>query len=199
MPSIATHQVLCMDLPVQRSLRDMHVVAAEYMAHLSDAVSSTTLTHVAYLLLLMQIMSQVLTALIGDSHSFWSDARNRSLDTAQLLRAPPVDLLRQAGPAARAAAVGNAQALTPAAIFSALATVPQWTRREAVITRTFQFADFPAAMKFVHAVAELAEAAQHHPDVDIRWNRVMLALTTPDAGGLTDRDFALARASDALA
>ena len=81
---------------MQRSLRDMHVVAAEYMAHLSDAVSSTTLTHVAYLLLLMQIMSQVLTALIGDSHSFWSDARNRSLDTAQLLRAPPVDLLRQA-------------------------------------------------------------------------------------------------------
>ena len=110
-----------------------------------------------------------------------------------------LDLLRQAGPAARAAAVGNAQALTPAAIFSALATVPQWTRREAVITRTFQFADFPAAMKFVHAVAELAEAAQHHPDVDIRWNRVMLALTTHDAGGLTERDFALARACDALA
>ena len=54
-------------------------------------------------------------------------------------------------------------------------------------------------MKFVNAVAALAEQAQHHPEVDIRWNRVTLALTTHDVGGLTAKDFALARQCDAVA
>ena len=67
-----------------------------------------------------------------------------------------------------------------------------------MISRTFQFEDFPAAMKFVDAVAEIAEAAWHHPDIDIRWNKVTLALTTHDAGGLTRKDFELARAFDQL-
>jgi 4a-hydroxytetrahydrobiopterin dehydratase len=62
----------------------------------------------------------------------------------------------------------------------------------------FQFKDFPAAVKFVNAVAELAEEAQHHPDIDIRWNKVTLALTTHDAGGLTEKDFLLAKKSDEL-
>ena len=53
-------------------------------------------------------------------------------------------------------------------------------------------------MKFVNAVAVLAEQAQHHPDLDVRWNKVTLALTTHDAGGLTEKDFALARQCDAL-
>ena len=85
-----------MDLPLQRTLRDLHVVASEYMAHLGSKVSSDTLTHVAYLLLTMQIMSQILTALLQNSHSFWTAARNRSLDTAQLLRPPPPALMREA-------------------------------------------------------------------------------------------------------
>ena len=84
-------------------------------------------------------------------------------------------------------------------IISALATLPQWQRRGEIISRTFVFKDFPAAMKFVNAVAEIAESAQHHPDVDIRWNKVTLALTTHDAGGLTEKDFALARQCDELA
>ena len=84
-------------------------------------------------------------------------------------------------------------------IQSALAAVPQWRRNGEIISRVFQFKDFPAAMKFVNAVAELAEQAQHHPDVDIRWNKVTLALTTHDAGGLTEKDFALAKQCDALA
>jgi 4a-hydroxytetrahydrobiopterin dehydratase len=67
-----------------------------------------------------------------------------------------------------------------------------------VIARTFEFKDFPAAMNFVNAVATLAEQAQHHPDIDVRWNKVTLALTTHDAGGLTEKDFALARQCDAL-
>lgn len=89
--------------------------------------------------------------------------------------------------------------LNPAAIQAALRTVPAWMRRRAVIARTYEFADFAAAMRFVNAVARAAEKAQHHPDVDIRWNRVRLALTTHDASGLTDQDFALARRCDALA
>jgi 4a-hydroxytetrahydrobiopterin dehydratase len=88
--------------------------------------------------------------------------------------------------------------LDEAQIQAALATVPQWQRNGDVIARVFQFKDFPDAMKFVNAVAELAEQAQHHPDIDIRWNKVTLALSTHDAGGLTEKDFALARECNAL-
>jgi 4a-hydroxytetrahydrobiopterin dehydratase len=88
--------------------------------------------------------------------------------------------------------------LDDAKIFSALASVPNWQRNGDVISRTFQFKDFPAAMKFTNAVAELAEDAWHHPDIDIRWNKVTLALATHDAGGLTEKDFALAKKFDAL-
>ncbi|MGA2871598.1 MAG: 4a-hydroxytetrahydrobiopterin dehydratase [Verrucomicrobiota bacterium] len=77
-------------------------------------------------------------------------------------------------------------------------SLPHWQRTGEVISRTFQFKDFPAAMKFVDAVALVAEQVQHHPDIDIRWNKVTLALTTHDAGGLTEKDFALARKCDAL-
>ncbi len=83
-------------------------------------------------------------------------------------------------------------------IQSALAAVPQWRRYGKIIARTFEFNDFPAAMSFVNAVAGLAEQAQHHPDIDIRWNKVTLALTTHDAGGLTEKDFALAKQCDVL-
>jgi 4a-hydroxytetrahydrobiopterin dehydratase len=81
-------------------------------------------------------------------------------------------------------------------IKAALAAVPEWRQSGNAIVRTFQFKDFPAAMKFVNAAADLAEAAGHHPDIDIRWNRVTLALTTHDAGGLTEKDFALAEKFD---
>ena len=83
-------------------------------------------------------------------------------------------------------------------IFLALASVPDWQKKGDLISRTFQFKDFPAAMKFVNAVAELAEETWHHPDIDIRWNKVTLALTTHDAGVLTEKDFALAKNFDAL-
>lgn len=81
-------------------------------------------------------------------------------------------------------------------IKAALATVPEWQQTGDVIARTYTFKDFPAAIKFVNAVAELAEAAWHHPDIGIRWNKVTLALTTHDAGGLTEKDFDLARQFD---
>lgn len=77
--------------------------------------------------------------------------------------------------------------------------IPTWSRRGSVLRRTFEFADFVGSMKFVNALARSAEKAQHHPDIDIRWNRVVLALTTHDAGGLTAKDFALAAQADKLA
>jgi len=83
--------------------------------------------------------------------------------------------------------------LTTAAIRAALPTVPGWSQAGRALRRGYEFSDFVAAMKFVNAVARLAEAAGHHPDIDIRWNRVVLTLTTHDEGGLTDKDFALAR------
>ena len=88
--------------------------------------------------------------------------------------------------------------LTVAQIKSARAAVPEWRKQGATITRTFVFKAFPAAIKFVNAVAKLAEKAGHHPDIDIRWNKVTLTLTTHDAGGLTEKDFALAQKFDRL-
>jgi len=89
--------------------------------------------------------------------------------------------------------------LSPAQIKVALARVPGWRRRASVLSRTYEFKDFVVAIKFVNAVARAAERAWHHPDLDIRWNRVTLALTTHDAGGLTEKDFALAALFDRLA
>lgn len=86
-----------------------------------------------------------------------------------------------------------------AEIKARLATVQAWTRARRALRRTFEFPDFAAAMKFVNAVARAAERAGHHPDIDIRWNKVTLTLTTHDAGGLTEKDFELARRCDALA
>lgn len=89
--------------------------------------------------------------------------------------------------------------LTPTEIKTACAGLPQWRRKGGAITRDFEFDDFVAAMKFVNAVARAAEKACHHPDIDIRWNKVALTLSTHDAGGLTAKDFALAAKCGALA
>ncbi|HUA66921.1 MAG TPA: 4a-hydroxytetrahydrobiopterin dehydratase [Candidatus Saccharimonadales bacterium] len=84
-------------------------------------------------------------------------------------------------------------------IKSALAAVPEWDREGVTISRTYQFKDFPAAVKFVNTAAAIAEEAWHHPDIDIRWNKVTLILTTHDAGGLTEKDFTLAQKFDRAA
>jgi 4a-hydroxytetrahydrobiopterin dehydratase len=88
--------------------------------------------------------------------------------------------------------------LSAAQIKTGLASVPEWKKKGQTITRTFVFKDFPAAIRFVTAVARPAEKAGHHPDIDIRWNKVTLLLTTHDAGGLTEKDFALAKQFDKL-
>ena len=82
--------------------------------------------------------------------------------------------------------------LPDAEITERLARLPGWERRGDEIRRVFRFADFEEAMVFVNRVAELAEAMNHHPDIDIRYSKVTLVLSTHDAGGLTARDFDLA-------
>jgi 4a-hydroxytetrahydrobiopterin dehydratase len=81
-------------------------------------------------------------------------------------------------------------------IVAALRAAPGWERAGIEIRRVYRFADFREALAFVNRVGALAEAAGHHPDIDIRYDTVTLALTTHDAGGLSARDFDLARAID---
>ena len=88
--------------------------------------------------------------------------------------------------------------LTLPLIKAALTTVPEWKKSGSTISRTFIFKDFPAAIRFVNKVAVLAEKEWHHPDIDLRWNKVTLTLTTHDQGGLTEKDFALAKKFDRL-
>jgi 4a-hydroxytetrahydrobiopterin dehydratase len=88
--------------------------------------------------------------------------------------------------------------LTEAAIEERLQGLSGWTKQGEMITKTYKMGTFPAAIAFVTHVGFLAEAAAHHPDVDIRYNRVKLALTTHDAGGLTEKDFDLAAKADEI-
>ncbi len=77
-----------------------------------------------------------------------------------------------------------------------LAGLEGWVRDENRIRRTYRFSDFRAAMGFVNRVAEIAEASDHHPDILVCYREVTLTLCTHEAGGLTDRDFRLARKID---
>lgn len=76
---------------------------------------------------------------------------------------------------------------------------PEWSVQGEQISRTFRFADFNEAMGFVTRVALAAEVADHHPDVDIRWNEVSLTLTTHSEGALTGKDLTLAAQIDGFA
>ena len=89
--------------------------------------------------------------------------------------------------------------MTEAEVQAALAGLPEWSELNGAIQRTFQFADFVAAMKFVTRVAEAAEERQHHPDILIRYNKVTMTLSTHDASGITSKDFELAKAMDGFA
>jgi 4a-hydroxytetrahydrobiopterin dehydratase len=84
-------------------------------------------------------------------------------------------------------------------VAAALAGLPGWERHDDVIAKTFRFPDFARAIEFVNAVAVMAEDARHHPDIDVRYNKVTLRLTTHDAGGLTHADLDLAAGAEGLA
>ncbi len=86
--------------------------------------------------------------------------------------------------------------LTDTEIGDALAALPDWRRSGdgLAIEKTYRFADFAGAFALVSKIAARAEAMDHHPDIAFGWGRVTVTLTTHDAGGLSERDIALARA-----
>jgi len=84
------------------------------------------------------------------------------------------------------------KALTDAEIAAVLEREPLWEFKDGKLGREWRFKDFVEAMKFVDRVAVVAEEAGHHPDIDIRYNRVRLGLVTHDAGGVTVRDARMA-------
>ena len=91
-----------------------------------------------------------------------------------------------------------AELLKPEAVQVLLEEVQGWQLSDNSIERTLTFEGFPAAIEFVVRLARDAEEMDHHPDIDIRWNKVKLVLSTHSAGGLTDLDFLLARKIDKL-
>jgi 4a-hydroxytetrahydrobiopterin dehydratase len=77
-----------------------------------------------------------------------------------------------------------------------LKAVPNWSKRAQTILRTFKFEGFLESIAFVNRIARKAQRINHHPDIDIRFNKVTLKLTTHDEGGITEKDFSLARQCD---
>jgi 4a-hydroxytetrahydrobiopterin dehydratase len=90
------------------------------------------------------------------------------------------------------------QPLPDDAIARELAALAGWSREGGEIVRTYDRGNFNGSIAFVNAIAAAANAADHHPDIAIAWNRVTVRLSSHDAKGLTERDFALARTIDAL-
>lgn len=88
--------------------------------------------------------------------------------------------------------------LSSEAVQEKLKQVEGWKLDGKEIVRDYSFPDFVQALQFVNAVGEKAEAAGHHPDIDIRYNKVKLALISHDSGGLTERDFRMAQAINGI-
>ena len=89
--------------------------------------------------------------------------------------------------------------LTDSEVQQALGSLAGWQRQGKAIQRIFEFPDFKAAMQFVNKIADAAEQANHHPDIDIRYNKVTMALVSHDAGGVTQRDVKMARRINEIA
>lgn len=87
-----------------------------------------------------------------------------------------------------------AELLSDIAIQRELGGLPGWARKGESLSKTYQLRDFAAAMALVNRIAEEAESANHHPDIDIRYSKVSLTLSTHDAGGITQNDLDLAKA-----
>jgi 4a-hydroxytetrahydrobiopterin dehydratase len=84
------------------------------------------------------------------------------------------------------------KALSSTEIEDVLRAHPEWKVKDGKLTREWTFINFAEAMAFVNRIAAIAEDAGHHPDIDIRYNRVLLALVSHDAGGITKRDATMA-------
>jgi 4a-hydroxytetrahydrobiopterin dehydratase len=90
-------------------------------------------------------------------------------------------------------------ALSDIEIQRGLGTLPGWSRKGDTLVKTYHFAAFPDGIAFLARVATIAESMNHHPDVDIRYTKVHFALSTHDQGGITSKDFDLAKAIEELA
>jgi 4a-hydroxytetrahydrobiopterin dehydratase len=88
--------------------------------------------------------------------------------------------------------------LTDSEVQQALTSLEGWQQNGKAIQRVFRFPDFKAAMNFVNKVADAAEQANHHPDIDIRYNTVTMALVSHDSGGVTQRDVRMAGVIDKI-
>jgi 4a-hydroxytetrahydrobiopterin dehydratase len=93
--------------------------------------------------------------------------------------------------------MANKSRLSPEEARAQLAALTDWQLTGDAIRRRYKFTSFKESMEFVNKVALLAERADHHPDILIEYDKVTLTLSSHDAGGLTERDFALARSIDA--
>jgi 4a-hydroxytetrahydrobiopterin dehydratase len=87
-------------------------------------------------------------------------------------------------------------ALTAKRVILHLKVVPNWSKRAQTILRIFKFEGFLESIAFVNRIARKAQRINHHPDIDIRFNKMTLKLTTHDEGGITEKDFFLARQCD---
>ncbi len=92
-----------------------------------------------------------------------------------------------------------APVLSDIEIQRAIGKLPGWSRRAGVISKTFTLPTFPDGIAFVDRIAEAAEKAMHHPDIDIRYTKITIALSTHDSGGLTQKDIDLAGLIEQLA
>jgi 4a-hydroxytetrahydrobiopterin dehydratase len=89
-------------------------------------------------------------------------------------------------------------ALTREQVSLKLKAIPEWSAKAQALSRTFKFDGFLMSIAFVRRVAKRAEKNQHHPDIDVRYDKVTLMLTTHDEGGLTEKDFTLAEQCDEI-
>jgi 4a-hydroxytetrahydrobiopterin dehydratase len=87
-------------------------------------------------------------------------------------------------------------ALTNKEVTLHLEAVPNWSKRAQTIFRTFEFEGFLDSTAFVNRIAKRTQECNHHPDIDIRFSKVTLTLSTHDEGGITGKDFSLARQCD---
>lgn len=88
--------------------------------------------------------------------------------------------------------------MTDVEVRSALGSLPGWRREGKELTKEYRFPDFMGAIRFVNRIAEVAEAAGHHPDLTVGWGRVGVALSTHSEGGITANDTALAATIESL-
>jgi 4a-hydroxytetrahydrobiopterin dehydratase len=89
--------------------------------------------------------------------------------------------------------------LTDNEVKQSLGKLKGWQQNGKAIQRVLEFPDFKAAMQFVNKVADAAEQTQHHPDIDIRYNKVVMALVSHDSGGVTEKDMRMAEKINQIA